>query len=194
VDNRTVNINQQLLIRPILSSEWADAKQLIYESARELMEPHMALADFIAMWEGWGVLSDLDDIQHNYFIKNGVFLVAELGGRLIGTGALHQFTDGAVFSPGGRLRTTDERLISGSGVCEVRRIMLRPERRGQKIGYAMMRELIRRAGELGYTKMILWTDPLKLHRAVDFYYQLGFRDLPIEGADPDELWLGMEIG
>ena len=186
-------MHNEPIIRPIQAEEAPEAKRLIYSGAHRLMEPQMTLEDLVNLWEGWGYLTDLDNIQKNYFENGGVFLVTEVGGRLVGTGAFECFTEGQVFSTDGRLRTQDESLRTGKGVCTVRRIMLLPEYRGQKLGYAMMLDLIRRAREMGYSKMILWTDPIKLHRAVDFYHQLGFFDLPIEGMDADEIWLGMEI-
>ena len=181
------------IVRPIRADEAPEAKRLIYSVAHELMEPQMALEGFMDLWESWGVFTDLDDIQKNYFENGGVFLIIEIDGRMVGTGAFERFTEGQVFSTEGRLRTNDESLQTGEGVCTVRRISLLPECRGQKLGYAMMLDLIRRAREMGYSKMILWTDPIKLHRAVAFYYQLGFYDLPIEGMDADEIWLGMDL-
>jgi GNAT superfamily N-acetyltransferase len=186
-------MHNEPMIRPIRGEEAPEAKHLIYLVAHELMEPQMTFENFMNLWEGWGYFTDLDDIQKYYFDNGGVFLVTEIGGRMVGTGAVVRFTEGQVFSTEGRLRTHDQGLRTGKGVCTVRRISLLPEYRGQKLGYAMMLDLIRRAREMGYSKMILWTDPIKLHRAVDFYHQLGFYDLPIEGMDADEIWLGMDI-
>jgi GNAT superfamily N-acetyltransferase len=176
-------MHTESIIRPIRAEEAPEAKRLIYSVAHQLMEPQMTLEGLMALWEGWGVFADLDDIQKNYFENGGVFLVTEIGGRIVGTGAFERFTDSQLFSANGRLRTNDESLRTGKGVCTVRRISLLPECRGQKLGYAMMLDLIRCARNMGYSKMILWTDPVKLHRAVDFYHQLGFYDLPIEGME-----------
>jgi GNAT superfamily N-acetyltransferase len=184
------------IIRPILADEVSVVRRLIYTIAHPLMEPQLTLDELIARWEGWGVFSDLDDVQANYFDRNGVFLVVEIAGQLVGTGAFAQFEDGGVFGEHGRLRTQDERLISGEGVCTLHRITLLPNFGGKKIGYlayALMIGLIERARELGYTRIVLWTDPIKLHHAVDFYHRLGFIDISIDGVDPDELWLQLDI-
>jgi GNAT superfamily N-acetyltransferase len=181
------------IIRPIRAEEAPEAKRLIYSVAHPLMEPQMTLEELIDLWEGWGAFADLDDIQKNYFDNSGVFLVIEIGGRIVGTGAIQRYSDGHLFAAGGPLHSRDESLRTCAGVCQVRRITLLPECRGQKLGYALMLDLIRRARALSYTKMILWTDPIKLHRAVAFYHQLGFTDIPIDGIDADELWMGMEI-
>jgi len=41
--------------------------------------------------------------------------------------------------------------------------------------------------------MVLWTDPIRQRRAVDFYHWLGFTDIQNDGINPDELWMGMAI-
>ena len=186
-------MNIDFFIRPIRAEEWPEAKRLIYSVAHPLMEPQMTLKELIDQWESWGVFTDLDDIQKNYFDLGGVFLIAEINGHMVGTGAFKRYTEGQLFEAGGRLHSLDDRLRTGIGVCEVRRITLLPEYRGQKLGYALMLDLIQRAREMGYTKMVLWTDPIKLYRAVAFYHQLGFTDIPIEGVDADEIWLELRI-
>ncbi len=184
------------IIRPIRAEEAPEAKRLIYAIAHPLMEPQMTLEELTDLWEGWGVLADLNDIQKNYFDNGGIFLVIEAGGCIVGTGAIQRYTDIYLFAAGGRLRTGDESLRTGERVCTVRRVTLLSEYQGQKLGYlayALMLNLIERAREMGYTKMVLWTDPFKLHHAVDFYHLIGFKDILIDGVDPDELWMGMEI-
>ncbi len=184
------------IIRPIRAEEAPEAKRLIYAIAHPLMAPQMTMEELIDLWESWGAFTDLDDVQKNYFDNGGVFLIVKVGDCIVGTGAFKRYTDGHLFSAGGPLHTSDERLRTGEGVCELRRITLLPEYQGQKVGYlayALILNLIERAREMGYTKMVLWTDPIKLHHAVDFYHLIGFKDIPIDGNDPDELWLGIEI-
>jgi GNAT superfamily N-acetyltransferase len=165
-------MSNEVIIRPIRTEEAAEAKQLVYRVAHPLMEPQMSLEELIALWEAWGILSDIDDVQKIYFDNGGIFLVTMDGGQMVGTGAFERVTE---------------------GVCTVRRIALLPEYWGRKLGYAMMMELIRRAHAMGYGKMTLWTNPFKLTRAVALYHQLGFVDVPHEGADEDELWMEMKI-
>ena len=66
-----------------------------------------------------------------------------------------------------------------------------PPHRGQGLGYAMLTELLQRAGTMGYTRAILWTNRFKLARAVAFYRQIGFFEVPHAGADEDEIWMEM---
>jgi GNAT superfamily N-acetyltransferase len=165
-------MNNERMIRPIRVEEVAEARRLIYTVAHKLMEPHMSLEEVTAQWDAWGAFSDLDNVQKSYFENGGVFLVAVVGGQMVGTGAFHRYAE---------------------GVCELRRIALLPEYRGRGLGYDMMMELMRRARAMGYSRMCLWTDRFKLSRAVDFYHRLGFVDVPHEGADEAELWMEMEI-
>ncbi len=183
-------------IRRIRAEEVPEAKRLIYSIAHPLMEPQMTLEEMRNIWEGWGVFNDLEDVQKKYFDNGGVFLVVEIDGCIVGTGAFNRFTEFDVFSENGRLHTNDERLRTGEKVCALHRITLLPKYQGKKLGflaYALLLDLIQRANEMGYTWMILWTDPIKLHRAVNFYHLLGFTDISIDGTDLDELWLGLDI-
>jgi GNAT superfamily N-acetyltransferase len=194
--NRGKEMQNDPIIRAVRPDEIPEVKRLIYSIAHPLMEPQIPLEEMINLWEGWGVFNDLQDVQKNYFENRGVFLVVEINGCIVGTGALNRFTEFDVFSENGRLRTNDWQLHSGDRVCALHRITLLPTHQGKKLGYlayALLLDLIQRASELGYNRMILWTDPIKLHRAVRFYRLLGFTDLPIEGTDPDELWLGIGI-
>lgn len=159
-------------IRPIRSEEAMEAKRLIYQVAHELMEPQMSLEEVTALWDSWGVFNDLDDIQGSYGENDGVFLVAVDGEKIIGTGAFYRYA---------------------GKVCEIKRIALLPGYQGQGLGYAIMRELTRRAQEVGYRKMCLWTNRYKLARAVEFYKRLGFYEIPHEGQDDDEIWMEKEV-
>lgn len=165
-------MNNELIIRPILAEEAAEARRLIYAVAHALMEPQMSLEEVTAQWDAWGVFCDLDDVPKSYFENGGVFLVVVDREQIVGTGAFHCYAE---------------------GVCELRRIALLPEYRGRGLGYAMMMELLRQARSMGYHKTCLWTNRHKLSRAVDFYHRLGFVDVPHEGEDEEELWMEMEI-
>lgn len=161
-------------LRPIRVDEAAEAKWLIYAVAHALMEPESTLEAFTAQWEAWGILADLDDVSLTYFGNSGVFLVIVVNGQLVGTGAFH-------------------RDAERPGVCELRRIALLPEYRGQGLGYALMQELISRARALGYATMGLWTNRFKLERAVAFYRQLGFVEVVHAGASEEEIYMDLAL-
>ncbi len=162
------------LLRPIRADETAEAKRLIYAVAHALMEPESALEALTAQWEAWGILADLDDVPGTYLANDGVFLVVVVNGQLVGTGAFHRDSDRA-------------------GVCELRRIALLPEYRGQGLGYALMLELLSQARALGYATMSLWTNRFKLHRAVAFYTKLGFVEVTHPGASEEEIYMDLAL-
>jgi N-acetylglutamate synthase-like GNAT family acetyltransferase len=137
------------------------------------MEPETPLEEFKTLWDSWGVFNDMHDVQASYLENGGVFLVSELDGHVVGTGAFLRY--------------------EAEGYCELKRIALLPAYRGQGIGYALLLELLDQARATGYTKAILWTNRYKLARAVAFYRQMGFAEVPHAGADEDEIWMEMPI-
>jgi putative acetyltransferase len=63
--------------------------------------------------------------------------------------------------------------LAEQGVCEMKRLYVRPAYRKHKIGKALVHQLIADAKQLGYTKMKLDTLQ-KLQPAIQLYQQFGF--------------------
>lgn len=63
------------------------------------------------------------------------------------------------------------------GVCELKRVYLRPEFRGHGVGRAMMEKIIDDARAAGYKLMRLDTTPY-LNEAYAIYVKLGFYEIP----------------
>ncbi len=64
------------------------------------------------------------------------------------------------------------------GVCEMKRLFVKDEFRGQQIGIKLIEKLIAEAREIGYEKMRLDTFPSKMGKAVSLYESYGFREIP----------------
>ena len=157
-------------IRPIQYNEITEAKGVIFTVAFELFKGADTLEESIAKFSAQGKLSEMEDVQKNYFNNGGTFLVTVDDGRIIGTGAI-RFLD--------------------RGVCELKRMWLLSEYHGQGLGYRMMQELFSIARKKGYLTIRLETDPIIQSKAVEFYKRLGFYEIPRYGDDPDDI--GMEL-
>jgi putative acetyltransferase len=78
----------------------------------------------------------------------------------------------------------------GESACEMKRLWVRPEFRGQSVGMALAEELIEHARKLGYTAMYLDTVPDAMRSANRVYQKLGFEPVdryntnPILGQNP----------
>jgi len=97
--------------------------------------------------------------------------------------------DGQVAGMGGVRRT-------GDGASEIKRVFVRPDRRGGGLGAVIVRRLIADATTFGYASMRLDSGPF-MTSAHRLYEAEGFRDRPIyDGAEvPSELhhdWRFME--
>lgn len=82
----------------------------------------------------------------------GTFLVARLGGRAVGCGAIRLLDD-----------TT----------AEVKRMYVEPELRGRRVGRAMLDALEKTARELGVRRLVLETG-VHQHAAIALYLHAGF--------------------
>lgn len=117
---------------------------------------------------------DLDEIDDVYF-PDGEFLVAELGGRIVGSIA---------FRPPGDLLAAfyDE---FGDGAAQIKRFSVAPDYQRRGVGRALYDELERRARERGRGEFVLLTTD-RQDAARQFYEAVGFEQVVCERVDDFE--------
>jgi ribosomal protein S18 acetylase RimI-like enzyme len=78
------------------------------------------------------------------------------------------------------------------GVCEMKRLYIRPSARGKGLGRLLAEAIITAANEIGYERMRL--DTLNsMEPALCLYHSLGFRQIKPYYANPDERAVFMEL-
>ena len=104
--------------------------------------------------------------------------------------------------PDGRLLlATDEAGLAGcialrkvaTGVCEMKRLFVRPTYRGAGLGRTLVKSLIDEARKLGYTKMRLDTLPGRMDKAIALYRSVGFVEIDPYYESPIEDTKFMEL-
>ncbi len=77
-------------------------------------------------------------------------------------------------------------------ICEMKRLFVREDFRGQKIGILLIETLLEEAKSIGYKKIRLDTYPPKMPKAVELYRSHGFREIPAYYHNPFGETLFME--
>ena len=100
---------------------------------------------------------DLDDIKKSYLDPNGFFgVVAGSDATPVGTYGIYPMKD---------------------GTCELRKMYLNKEMRGQGLGKMMLEHALEMARQKGFKRIILETiSPLK--EAISLYRKYGFTEIP----------------
>jgi putative acetyltransferase len=71
-----------------------------------------------------------------------------------------------------------------AGICEMKRLFVRPEFRGKHIGQKLARHIVDEARLIGYSAMRLDTIRGTMDNAIGLYASLGFREIPAYYKNP----------
>lgn len=153
----------------MLTITHADTDKKISD-ARVLFREYEAWLDLDLCFQGFE--GELRDLPGKYAKPEGRLLLAYSDERLAGCIALRKLED---------------------GICEMKRLFVRDDFRGQKIGVQLIERLITDAREIGYERMRLDTYPPKMAKAVSLYDSHGFRPIAPYYENPHDGVLFMEL-
>lgn len=122
--------------------------------ARQLIEEYAAWLEFNLCFQGFE--EEMRALPGKYAPPTGRLLLAFWDERPAGVIAL--------------------RPLEETGVCEMKRLYVRPEFRGHHIGRILAEQIIREAAEIGYSRMRLDTIAGKMDSAIAMYRELGFKE------------------
>lgn len=81
----------------------------------------------------------------------------------------------------------------GTGICEMKRLYVRPDDRGRGLGWMLVERLIAEARRIDYELMRLDTIESAMKDAVELYRRMGFKEIAPYSKVPIESALWMEL-
>lgn len=141
------------------------------EQVRTLFLEYAKPLNFDLCFQGFD--KELAALPGDYAAPDGRLLLAYCEGKLAGCVGLRKVAD---------------------GVCEMKRLWVRPEFRGKKIGRKLAETVIAQARQIGYSIMKLdtidtMTEAITMYQSMGFKETSAYRYNPVEGAKYMELKL-----
>jgi len=154
--------------RQVLKVVTAESSEQV-DTIRELFLEYAKSLNFNLCFQGFD--KELESLPGKYAAPDGRLLLALYDQKIAGCVALWKVSD---------------------QVCEMKRLWVRPEFRGKKIGRQLAEFVIEQAKLIGYSKMKLdtidtMTEAIKLYVSLGFRSTSAYRYNPVEGAEYMEL-------
>jgi len=140
------------------------------DQARELFLEYAQSLGFSLCFQNFD--KELANLPGDYAPPDGCLLLAEYEGQLAGCIALHKLD---------------------AGICEMKRLYLRPQFRGKGLGRILANRILSEARQIGYQRMRLDTVGPVMKDAVAMYRKLGFKEIPAYRPNPNPGTLYMEL-
>jgi putative acetyltransferase len=138
--------------------------------ARELFLEYAQSLGFSLCFQNFD--KELANLPGDYAPPEGRLLLAEFEGQLVGCVALHKLEP---------------------GICEMKRLYLRPQFRGKGLGRVLADRIVAEARQIGYKCMRLDTVEPVMKDAVGMYRKLGFKEIAPYRTNPMAGTLYMEL-
>jgi len=140
--------------------------------ARELFREYEAWIDADLCFQSFE--QELADLPGKYAAPDGRLLLAYEDGKLGGCVALRKISE---------------------GVCEMKRLFVRPAFHGKGMGHQLLAAILREAREIGYERMRLDTLPPQMNKAIAIYRKLGFKEIEpyYDNPVPGALFMEMQL-